>query len=314
MIPILMLLGGSALLYFGAEGLVSGSASLAVRIGITPLVVGLTVVAFGTSSPELVVSMLAALKDNSEIALGNVIGSNVCNIALILGVAALIRPIKVSMNFIKKDMAIMIGAAVLLIILLMDGELGLIDGIVFSAGIIIYNFMAIYFSRKNDDIDPEAIDNIDPRRKPWIDVLFVIGGLIILAAGANAFLKGAVRIAEMLGASNALIGLTIVALGTSLPELATSIVASVKKEADITLGNAIGSNIYNILCILGFTAIVHPIASGGISDVDLGVMLLVAVLIYPLSRIGMQIGRIKGAFLLLVYVGYMVYLFNQIGN
>jgi cation:H+ antiporter len=315
-LSLLMLTGGAILLYLGAEGLVSGSSSLAVRIGITPLVVGLTVVAFGTSSPELVVSLSAALRDNPEIALGNVIGSNVCNIALILGVASLIRPIEVELRFLKSDMLIMIGVSILMILLALDGELSLYDGIIFAIGIVLYNFLAIYFTRrrKAKEIADGMADDIETKRNPWLDITMIIGGLGILVVGANLFLQGAIQIAETLGASKALVGLTIVALGTSLPELATSVVAAIKKEGDISIGNAIGSNIYNILCILGFTAIVNPISTNGISHIDMGVMLLISILIYPLARIGLSIGRIKGAFLLLIYLSYMAYLYNQLLN
>jgi cation:H+ antiporter len=311
-----MLTGGAILLYFGAEGLVSGSSSLAVRIGITPLVVGLTVVAFGTSSPELVVSLSAAIRDNPEIALGNVIGSNVCNIALILGVASLIRPIKVELRFLKSDMLIMIAVSILMILLALDGELSIYDGIIFAIGIILYNFFAIYFTRKRKakEILQNMEEGVESKRKPLFDILLIAGGLTILVVGANLFLQGAIQIAEALGASKALIGLTIVALGTSLPELATSVVAAIKKEGDISIGNAIGSNIYNILCILGFTAIVNPISTNGISHIDMGVMLLISILIYPLARIGLSIGRGKGAFLLIIYISYMVYLYHQIMN
>lgn len=311
----LFLIGGTLLLYFGAEGLVSGSSSMAFRMRITPLVVGLTIVAFGTSSPELVVSISATLRDNGAIAVGNVIGSNICNIALILGVSALIRPIKVNMSIIRKDISLMILASILLIVLIKnDNMISRIDGVILATGIILYNWGTIYFSKKKSSpLNNEFMEIPDKiRRKQWFDIMLIIGGLGILVLGANLFVEGATQIAKILGASDALIGLTLVALGTSLPELATSVVAAIKDESDISIGNAIGSNMFNILAILGFASLVHPITAEGIQDIDMSVMIFVAIIIFPLVRIGMSLTRIKGVFLLLIYFAYMYYLYMQI--
>ena len=305
------------MLYFGAEGLVSGSSSIAVRVGITPLVVGLTIVAFGTSSPELVVSIAASLQEKSEIVLGNVIGSNICNIALIVGVAAMIRPIRVDIKLIKTDIWIMIGISLLLIIILFDGMINFYDGLILFAGILIYNYATIYMAKTFGPPDEKSTTSYNteikkPERKTWLDVLFIIGGIVVLVVGANLFLQGAIDIASFLGASEALIGLSIVAFGTSLPELATSVVAAIKNEGDISIGNAIGSNIFNILFILGAAALISPISGENIEWIDLGMMMFVAIIIFPLAWTKFKLTRPEGAFLLIIYVSYIYYLFQQL--
>lgn len=307
---VLYLLGGLVLLFIGAEGLIRGSSNLAIKIGITPLVVGLTVVAFGTSAPELVVSLKAALIGNSSIALGNVIGSNIANIALILGVAALIRPLDVHANVIMREIPIMIGISILLIILLLDGEIGLFDGVIFVTGVVVYTIVNIFLARKekNPEVDAEFKEGLESKLGVPISILFVVVGLGLLILGANFFVQSAIAIAKLFHLSDAVIGLTIVAVGTSLPELITSIVASYKKEADIAIGNVVGSNIFNILSILGITAIIIPISSAGISYVDLGIMLIAAIVLFPLSRTGFSITRLEGAMLLSGYVIYIYYL------
>ncbi len=307
---ILYSIGGLVLLFIGAEGLIRGSSNLAIKIGITPLVVGLTVVAFGTSAPELVVSLKAALLGNSSISLGNVIGSNIANIALILGVAALIRPLDVHANVIMREIPIMIGISILLIILLLDGEIGFIDGVIFVTGIVIYSIVNIILARKekNPQVDAEFKEGLESKLSIPVSILFLVVGLGLLILGANLFVQSAVAIAKLFNVSDAIIGLTIVAVGTSLPELITSVVASYKKEADIAIGNVVGSNIFNILSILGITALVIPVSSAGISYVDLGIMLITATVLLPLSKTGFSISRTEGAFLLFGYVAYIYYL------
>ncbi len=307
---ILYLVGGLVMLFIGAEGLIRGSSNLAIKIGITPLVVGLTVVSFGTSAPELVVSLKAALLGNSTISLGNVIGSNIANIALILGVAALIRPLDVHAKVIMREIPIMIGISILLLLLLIDGELGVIDGLIFVVGLIVYLVANVLIARKekNPEVDKEFKEGLKSKLGIPVSVVLIIVGLTLLILGANLFVQSAVAIAKMFNVSDAIIGLTIVAIGTSLPELITSIVASYKKEADIAIGNVVGSNVFNILGILGITALIIPISSVGISYVDLGVMLVTAVILFPLSRSGFSISRVEGAFLLAGYAGYIFYL------
>ena len=306
----LYLAGGLIFLFIGAEGLIRGASALALRVGITPLVVGLTVVAFGTSTPELVVSLKAALIGNSSISLGNVVGSNIANIALILGIAALIRPLDVHANVIRREIPIMIGLSILLIVLLYDGELSLIDGIIFVAGIITYTIVNILMARKekNVEVENEFKEGLKTKLGVPVSILFVVGGLGLMILGANLFVTSAISIAKAVGVSDAIIGLTIVAVGTSLPELITSIVAAYKNESDIAIGNVVGSNIFNILGILGITAIVIPLSSAGISYVDFGVMLFTALILLPLSKTGFKITRFEGFFLVTGYIAYIYYL------
>lgn len=312
---VVFLVSGTLLLYFGAEGLVTGSSSMAVRVGITPLVIGLTVVAFGTSSPELVVSISAALKGSGEIALGNVIGSNICNIALILGVAALIRPIKVNLKLIKTDIWLMVVISIMLVIFISDGEISRLDGIFLVVGIIAYNGLTIFMAKRAGNKSAADVFESGVPKKPrntWVDVLLIIGGMSILVLGANLFLKGAISIAHYLGASEALIGLSVVAFGTSLPELATSMVAAIKKEGDISIGNAIGSNIFNILCVTGFASLIFPISSENISPWDLGVMIFVSIVLFPLAWTQYKLSRLEGFFLIMVYFAYIYYIYLQL--
>jgi len=307
---ILFLVLGLIALFIGAEGLIRGASALALRVGITPLVVGLTVVAFGTSTPELVVSLKAALIGNSSISLGNVVGSNIANIALILGIAAIIRPLDVHANVIRKEIPIMIGVSILLIVLLIDGELSLIDGIIFVIGIITYTIVNVAMARKekNAEVEKEFKEGLKTRLGVPISIIFIIGGLGLMILGANLFVTSSISIAKAIGVSDAIIGLTIVAVGTSLPELITSIVAAYKNESDIAIGNVVGSNIFNILGILGITAIVIPLSSAGISYVDFGVMLFTAIILLPLSKTGFKISRLEGVFLITGYVIYIYYL------
>jgi cation:H+ antiporter len=307
---VLYLVGGLVLLFVGAEGLIRGSSNLAIKIGITPLVVGLTVVAFGTSTPELVVSLKAALLGNSSISLGNIIGSNIANIALILGVAAIIKPLNVHAKVIMREIPIMIGISLLLLFLLLDGEIGFIDGLIFVIGLVVYLIANVMMAHKekNPAVEIEFKEGLKSKLGIPISIILMIAGLGLLILGANLFVQSAIAIAKKFNVSDAIIGLTIVAIGTSLPELITSIVASYKNEADIAIGNVVGSNVFNILGILGITALIIPISSVGISNIDLGVMLFTAIILFPLSRTGFSISRFEGAFLLFGYAGYMYYL------
>ncbi|MBX3044067.1 MAG: calcium/sodium antiporter [Candidatus Kapabacteria bacterium] len=309
---IAFLIIGSLLLYFGADSLVKGSTRLAINLGITPIIIGLTVVAFGTSAPELIVSLSAGYQGNAEIALGNVIGSNICNIALILGLSSLIRPVEFHLKYVNKDFWIMIIASIAVLIMSLDGDLDMWDGAILTLGIVSYVLYNIKKSKdENLEIELEEVTGKTKfKDKNIFHVLLLIVGLVILMMGANLFLEGAVNIAKYLGLSNVIIGLTIVALGTSLPELAVSVVASIKKESDISLGNVIGSNIFNLLMILGVTSIFFPIGANDISLVDIGIMIFTSLIIVPLGMRGNKFSRLDGAFLLLIYIGYMYYLFT----
>lgn len=304
---ILYLIGGLIGLFLGGEGLIRGSSSLALKVGISPLVIGLTVVAFGTSSPELLVSLKAALMGSSSIALGNIIGSNIANIALILGLAAVIRPLQVHANVIKREIPIMIGISLLLVFFLIDGTVGFIEGLIFVVLLIAYTIVNIFLSLKeNKEIEKEFEEGLKSKLNIPTAVLFIVAGLALLFFGADLFLKGAVALAKVFNVSDAIIGLTVVAVGTSLPELFTSIVATIKKESDIAVGNAVGSNIFNILSILGISAIIIPIKSDQISYFDFGVMLAAAFILLPLSYSGFRISRFEGILLL---TGYLIYIF-----
>ena len=312
---IVSLAVGLLLLYVGAEGLVRGSASLALRFGLTKLAVGLTIVAFGTSSPELVVSVKAALDGNGAISLGNVIGSDICNIALILGLSALVRPLKVNAQVVRIQIPIMIGATFALALMLLDGRLQRLEGLGLFGGIIVYTWFSIYLARK--EASKSLKGELDPTfqiraRKTWLDGLFILTGLAALVVGGGLFISGAVSLAETLGVNQAVIGLTIVAAGTSIPELATSLVASIRKEGDIAVGNVVGSNIFNIFGILGIAALLRPIEMGGIQTADLIVMIVVAILILPMARTGFTLTRWEGTILLAVYSGYIYYLLKAI--
>lgn len=309
---VIYISGGIVGLFLGAEGLVRGSSSLAIRLGISPLVVGLTVVAFATSSPELVVSIKAAIEGNPGIVVGNVVGSNICNIALILGLAALISPIQVKMQVVRREIPIMIVVSLFMIFVLFDDSISRIEGIILVIGILLYIILS-YRSTVREPVTSEIIKELEDNlpRAPfniWISLLLIVLGLVLLISGSNFFVDGAVVIAEKLGVSHAVIGLSIIALGTSLPELATSIVASFRNENEIAIGNAVGSNIFNILSVLGISSLISPISETGVTIIDLSIMMFFTIIIFPLSRSKFTLHRWEGALLVTGYVAYIVYL------
>ncbi|MDT3295053.1 calcium/sodium antiporter [Shewanella sp. SP2S2-6] len=307
MLITLSIIGGFIILTLGAEALVRGASAIALRLGITPLIIGLTIVAFGTSAPELAVSVKSALAGNSGIALGNVIGSNIANIGLILAITALIRPIQVQSQVVKRDIPLMILASMLFWGLLLDGELSLIDGVVLLS--LLFGYLTFsYISSKNSKNEEEI--EAGPNN-PLLSGLFILVGISMLVGGGILFVNGAVDLAKTFGVSEVIIGLTIVAIGTSMPELVTSVIAALKGQSDIAIGNVVGSNLFNILGILGVTAIVHPVSSLGFQPFDFMVMLALAIVILPFAWTGLRIGRREGSVLLLAYLGYMGYLINQ---
>lgn len=306
MITFLLIMAGLVLLYLGAEGLVRGSASMALRFGIAPLAVGLTIVAFGTSAPELVVSLKAVLNNSCDLAVGNVVGSNIFNIAVILGLTALIRPVRVKQQVLKRDAPIMIGASIILLLMISDKEISHIEGIFLASGIVTYTIISYILSKK-DSSESDA-EFTSPGKSILLDLLFIIAGLASLVFGSNFLVTGAIQVAKHWGVSEAIIGLTIVAAGTSLPELATSIVAAIRGHDDIAIGNIVGSNIFNILCILGFSSFVAPIQIGNIGILDLGFMTGVALLLFPFMLTKLKLDRIEGMVLLATYGVYMYFL------
>jgi cation:H+ antiporter len=301
--------GGVLLLFAGAEGLVRGSASLALRLGMPPLVVGLTVVAFGTSMPELVVSVQAALAGQGGLALGNVVGSNIGNIGLILGISALVAPLAVQARIIRLDLPLLVLVSAALVALLLDGRLGRVEGAFLFAGAVLYTGFTLHAARREGAaVRKEYAEGIGATSgSALLDSGLVLGGLLLLVGGARLLVSGAVSLAEAAGLPDAVIGLTIVAIGTSLPELATSVVAAFRGEGDIAVGNVVGSNLFNVLGILGVTALVHPV-SGTIGVFDLAVMGGAAVVLLPMMWTGRRVSRGEGAVLLAGYVAYIVLL------
>lgn len=301
-------IAGIALLYYGAEYLIKGGVSIALKLKVPALVIGLTLVAFGTSAPELVVSIDATLKGSGDISIGNVLGSNICNIALILGLSAVIAPLTVQKKLYRFDLPLLTVTSILMgIFCLLSGGITRWQGGIFFAGILTYTIYSIYAGKKSgaddEDVSSSKIYSYA------VSVLFVAGGLTGLVAGAKLFVNAAIFIARAGGISDAVIGLTVVALGTSLPELATSVVAACKGEQDIAIGNVIGSNIFNILCILGIAPLISPIHAPEINWIDLGTMIFLTVSLFPIMRTNWKISRAEGAFLLLIYIAYTAYLF-----
>lgn len=308
---ILLITVGLAFLYYGAEWLVKGAADAAIRLGVKPLVVGLTVVAFGTSAPELAVSILAAFRGSSDVAIGNVVGSNIGNLGLILGVVALLSPVAVKAQLLKLDIPVMIWSAVLLMFMLVDREITRVEGLVLASLLIVYVYFTVRESKKGDLSHlPESAPAKDLEGSMFKYLAFVAFGVSAMVFGASLLVNGAVTIAKAAGISEAVIGLTMVAIGTSLPEMAASIVASIRKQGDIALGNVIGSNIFNVFSVVGLSAMVMPIKPLEIKPFDLGVMMLFSVAIIPAAWHRNSISRVSGGLLLIGYIFYLGYLFN----
>jgi len=305
MIAIYFILG-LVLLYYGAEFLVKGGASLALKMKISPLVIGLTLVAYATSAPELVVSIDAAVKGYGDISIGNVVGSNICNIALILGLCSVITPLRVNPKLMKLDVWLMIGAAVALLgCYALNNGVNRWEAVILLCSCLAYTIWSICSSRCENE------DNGDVPQKQYnilLSIAFAAGGLGALVGGAKLLVVAAVAMAKWCGVPDAVIGLTVVAVGTSLPELATSVVAAIRREQDIAIGNVVGSNIFNILAILGIAPLISPIRAQGISYIDIGLMVLLSIAMYPVMKSGMKISRKEGVGLLALYIAYTVFL------
>lgn len=314
-LSLLYLIFGLVLLFAGGEGLVRGSARLAVRLGLTPLMVGLTVVAFGTSAPELVVSASAALKGLGDIAIGNVVGSNILNIGLILGITTLICPLKVQLQIIRVDTPILIVITGLAVWALADRNIDRVEGALLTVGLIAYVSLTVYLARKETittDIASEFQEGVPlPQGSVWRDLLYIAAGLILLVFGSRFLVSGATDIARQFGISEVVIGLTIVSVGTSMPELATSVVAALKKEPDIALGNIVGSNVFNALGILGISALIKPLNGPGISWTDLMVAIAFTVALLPIVWTHAKVHRWEGGLLLAGYAAYLIHLWPK---
>ncbi|MDR7418808.1 MAG: calcium/sodium antiporter [Armatimonadota bacterium] len=313
---LLLFAAGVVLLIVGAETLVRGASRLAAAAGISPLVIGLTVVAYGTSSPEMAVSVKSALAGQVDIALGNVVGSNIFNVLFILGVSALVAPLVVQAQLVRLDVPLMIGVSAVLFVLGLDGAINRPDGALLCAGFIGYTVFAIVQSRRESrEIQDEYAQEFaarpgETRRWP-IDGALIVVGLGLLVLGSRWLVDGAVVMARALRVSELIIGLTIVAAGTSLPEVATSLIAAVRGERDIAVGNVVGSNLFNILAVLGTSALAAPQAltvSAAALRFDIPVMLAVAVASLPIFFTGHLIARWEGALFLSYYAAYVLYL------
>ena len=284
---------------------------MALHLGLSPLIVGLTVVALGTSLPEALVSVQAAIDNQGGIALGNVIGSNILNIALILGLSALIQPLKVDSHLVKADVPLLVGTSFLLMVLLEDFHISRMEGALLLLGIVFYvfgNIMTVKRTSPEED-KIEGMEIPEDRSKNFLrDIGFLILGLIALAFGSNFLVSGAVDLARIWGLSEALIGLTIVSIGTGTPELATALMAAYRKTADIAIGNAVGSNLFNIMFVVGLAGIVAPMDATGINSSDLYVMFGLTILLLPTVWTGMVLDRKEGFLFVAIYVAYLYYL------
>lgn len=315
----LLLIAGVVLLYLGGELLVANASRLARAFGLSSLVIGLTVVAFATSAPELFATLMAAYQGSPELGLGNVLGSNIANLGLILGFAAIVRPLLGKARFLRREIPLLVAVAILPFFVLSGDVIGRLEGGILFAGLVIY-IVFLLRSKESPELeaeitaeladavhmDPEAGDGAE--RAWWISALGVVAGLALLVLGADWLVDGGVTIARALGVSERVIGLTLVAFGTSLPELASSVAAARRKEGDIVLGNVVGSNIFNVLCVLGLTSLLHPIAvdrTGVLLDLWVGLAFSVAMI--PLLLVGrsLYLGRWEGA---LLVTGYLVYI------
>lgn len=310
MIALLQAIAGLCILYFGGETLVRGAVALASRFGLSSLAIGLTVVAFGTSAPELAVSLNAALNNASDIALGNVIGSNIANLGLILGLSAVISPLLVQAKIIRLDAPIMLASVLLFAVFLLDNQIGRLEGIILSTGLLAYIAFTFIQARKEPEvIQEEFLQGVPQTRgRLTIDLGLVILGLGLLILGGKLLVLAAVTIALQLGMSEAVIGLTIVALGTSLPELTATLVAARRGYGDIAIGNIIGSNIFNMLGILGITTLVTPLESGNILWGDILCMTLLSLLTYLFLFTRGKLERSEGVILVLMYCSYTFWL------
>ncbi len=302
---------GLLLLYFGAEYLVTGSSRFALSFGVRPLIIGMTIVAFATSMPEFMVSFFAAIRGSSDLAAGNIIGSNVANIGLILGVAALLSPLRVQRSTLMREIPFMIAASVLLYLFCLDGILNFTDGLLLFGLLLVFLGYCLRTAREQGLERPATAEVVAQEKESrGKDLLLILGGIIGLGTGAELMVRSATTIARTLGLSELVIGLTIVALGTSLPELAASMMSAWKGEMDLSIGNVIGSNIFNILFVLGLCPMIRPLPiDPSVLHFEFPAMLLFSILLVPLVKRGMILGRGKGALLLAGYGGFVLSLY-----
>ena len=315
-LDVLLVLGGLVLLSAGGEALVRGASSIATRIGMSPLIVGLIVVSAATSAPELAVTVGSVISGEPGLAVGNVIGSNIVNILLILGLSALVVPLLIKRQLVRFDIPVMVGLSVLLVAVSLDGQIGLLDGVLLLAGLVVHAVLSILIGRREVRVGAEGAGTapIPTHGRPtpvWLSLLLLAVGIGLLVLGSQLLVTGAVSIATGLGVSSLVVGLTVVAIGTSLPELATSIIAVRRGERDMAVGNIVGSNIFNIGLVLGLPAIIFgegiPVPAAAIS-LDLPVMFATAIALLPIAFTGFIIARWEGGLFVAIYVAYTAYL------
>ena len=315
LLDIVLIVIGVAMVLYGADRLTDGASALARRMNVPEIVIGLTIVAAGTSAPELFVSLVSALKGTADLAVGNVVGSNTMNCMLIVGCAALVAPMTISKSTVKKDIPFSVGASVILMFLALDDYMDHIEGVLLLiafAGFMAYTLTQARQSQTKQQqagqIEEEPAPQTVEQQNLWLSIVFVLLGLTMLVVGSNLFVDAASRVAYTLGVSEGVVGLTIVAGGTSLPELATSVVAARKGQSALAIGNVIGSNVFNILLILGLTATITPLDIDDITIVDMSVMLLSVVMVWLFSRTRLTVERWEGGLLVLLYLAYLGWL------
>lgn len=305
LIDIIFIVLGVWLVLNGADRLTEGASALARRMNVPEMIIGLTIVAAGTSAPELFVSLVSALKGTPDLAVGNVVGSNTMNSMLIVGCAAMVAPMVISKSTVKKDIPCSVLASILLLLIALDSFLGRIDGIILLLGFAAFTTYTLLQAKQGQT---EPVAEISQHQNPWKSAWFVVAGLVELVIGSNAFVDHASNMALSLGISEGVVGLTVVAGGTSLPELATSVVAARKGQSAIAIGNVIGSNVFNILLILGLTATISPLQIEGVSTIDMAVMLLSVTFVWFFSRTRYTVERWEGALLVIGYLAYLGWL------
>jgi len=304
----LLLIAGLVVLILAGEFLVKGAVGLALRFNISTLVIGMTIVAFGTSAPELLVSLKAAIEGHPEISIGNVLGSNIANIALVLGITTIILPINVGKSTIRIDWPIMMLSTIAFFLFILNGVIEWWEGLLYVIALVVYNILMIKKSNSSAELDDDLVKKEQDKYGLLKNIVFVIIGTLGLAFGANWLLDGAVEIALNFGVSEYVIGATVVAFGTSVPELATSIVAACKKQTDISVGNLIGSNVFNLLAVLGITSLVKEIpVSIQVQNEDVYWLLSISFLLFPIMYFNNRINRVKGLILMLAYIAYIYF-------
>lgn len=311
MLDAIFIILGAVLVLWGADRLTEGASEIARRLKITEIVVGLTVVAMGTSMPEFFVSLMSAVKGTSDLAVGNVVGSNIFNTLLIVGVTAMVAPMTISAGTVKKDIPFAVLASMALLVFGFNGEISRLDAALLFVGFLIFMWVTVKGAKTQPQTVPDGVEQVaQPAMKTWVACCYVVLGLACLVGGSNLFVDGATNIARTFGVSDAVIGLTIVAGGTSLPELATSVVAAKKGKSAIAIGNVIGSNVFNILMILGVTGLILPMDVQGITMVDYSVMLGSILLLWFFCYTKYTVSRWEGAALsaiFIAYIGYLIY-------